>query len=146
MEILTTAECFPLDPDQPIFTVVVFSHNEQIFIGRANGRCGSKANIDLEELEDVVELDKTEFQPQYLDGYTRAKPTDQLYIKRPNLLSYYPINDTDKKRIADEILQEVQVFERFRRNPHPNIAEYLGCEVTDGKISGIWFKQYKHSL
>jgi len=146
MEILRTAECFPLNPEEPVFTIVVFSHNEQISIGRADGRCASKTDNDLGELQDVVKLDKTEFQPRYSDEYTRTKPINESFVKRPNLFSYYPVNDTNKKRIADEILQEVQVFERLRRHPHPNIAKYLGCEVTDGKISGIFFKQYKQSL
>jgi len=146
MEILNTAECFPLNPEEPLFTIVVFSQNEQIYTARFDGRCGSKTNIDLGELEDVVKLDKTEFQPQYSDEYTRAKPINESFVKRPDLLSCYPINDTNKKRIAAEILQEVQVYEMLKVHPHPSIAEYLGCEVTDGKISGICFKRYKQSL
>jgi serine/threonine protein kinase len=48
--------------------------------------------------------------------------------------------------MAEEVLNEVQVCELLKCQPHPNIAEYIGCEVHDGRISGICFKQYKDSL
>jgi serine/threonine protein kinase len=146
MEILKTAECFPLDSEEPIFTIVIFSHNDQTYIARFDDRCAFKTDINLGELEDVVRLDKTEFQPQYPEHFTVAKLTNKLYVKRPNLLSYHPINDINKKRIAHEVLQEVKVCEKLRLHLHPNIAEYIGCEVTDGRISGICFKQYTQSL
>jgi serine/threonine protein kinase len=49
-------------------------------------------------------------------------------------------------RIANEVLQEIQVCEKFKLRPHPNIAEYIGCEVQGGRVSGICFKRYKESL
>jgi serine/threonine protein kinase len=45
-----------------------------------------------------------------------------------------------------EVLQEVQVCEILRLQPHPNIAKYMGCEVHDNKISGLCCKQYRESL
>ena len=146
MEILMTAECFPLDPEEPIFTIVILQQNDQICIARYNGRSASKTDINTEELEDVVELDKTAFRPRYLEHFTRAEPNNQHYIKRPDLVSYYPITSTNKTMIANQVLQEVQVYEIFKPQPHPNIAEYYGCEVTNGKISGICFKRYTQSL
>ena len=146
MDFLKTAECFPLNPGETIFTIVVFSRNDETYIGRFNGRCAFRINIDLGELENVVKLDKTAFQPDCSEHFTRATPIDRCFVKRPSLLSYYPINDTNKKRIAEEILREVEVCEIFKIKPHPNIAEYIGCEVNDGKISGICFKQYKDSV
>jgi serine/threonine protein kinase len=146
MEIIKTAECFPLKPEESIFTIVIFSENDQTYIARFNGRCAAQTDITREELEDVVKLDKTAFQPQYLNTFTRAEPISVLYVKRPNLLSYRPINDMNQKRIAQEVLREVQVCEQFRLHPHPNIAEYIGCEVTDGRISRICLEQYTQSL
>jgi serine/threonine protein kinase len=146
MEILKTAECFPLNLKESIFTIVVFKQDDQIYTARFNGRYISKTDISPENLEDTVKLDRSAFQPLYSNNYTRAQPSSQHFIKRPNLLSYYPINDTNKTRIAEEVLNEVQICERFKLQPHPNIAEYIGCQVHDGRISGICFKQYKHSL
>jgi hypothetical protein len=146
MEILNTGECFPLNPSEPIFTIVIYKQNEQIYIGRFDGRCGSKTDIPTEELKDIVKLDKTEFQPQYLSKFTQAQPTNQHFIKRPNPLSYYPISDANKTRIMNEVSQEVQVCEILRLQSHPNIAEYIGCEVQTGKVSGICFNKYEYSL
>jgi serine/threonine protein kinase len=146
MEVLTTGECFPHNPSEPIFTIVVYSQDDATYLARYNGRCGSKTDIPLEELKDVVKLDKTAFQPLYLEKFTQAQPSDQHYVKRPSLLRYYPISDANKISIMDEVLQEVQVCEVLKLQHHPNIAKYIGCEAQDGRISGICFKQYKQSL
>jgi serine/threonine protein kinase len=146
MEILKTSECFPLDPEEPIFTIVVFKQDAQIYTARFNGRCTSNTDITTEQLIGVVKLDKTAFQPLYSNKYTRAQSSGQHFVKRPNLLSYYPCTQTSKTRIAEEVLQEVQVCEKLKLEPHLNIADYIGCEVNDGKISGICFKQYTESL
>lgn len=148
MEVLKTGEAFPIAPAprKAIYTIVVFKQEDQIYTARFNGRCASKTDIKFEALEHIVKLDKTEFEPEYLGIFTQAKPTDQVYVKRPHLVNYYPINDTNRKRIADEVLQEVKVCEKLKLKPHPNIAEYIGCKVDDGKISGICFKQYKETL
>jgi serine/threonine protein kinase len=146
MEILKTSECFPLNPEEPIFTIVVFKQNDQIYTARFNGRYTSKTDISPENLTDTVKLDISAFQPVYSNKYTRAQLSGQHFIKRPNLLSYFPCSQTSKTRIAEEVLQEVQVCEKLKLQPHSNIAEYIGCEVNDGKISGICFKQYTESL
>jgi serine/threonine protein kinase len=146
MEVLKTSECFPLNPKDPIFTIVVFKQNNQIYTARFNGRYTSSTDMKTEELENIVKLDESAFQPVYSNKYTRAQPSGQYFVKRPNLLSYYPCSQTSKTRIAEEVLQEVQVCEKLKLQPHPNIAEYIGCEVNDGKVSGICFKQYKESL
>jgi serine/threonine protein kinase len=146
MKILETSECVPLNREEPIFTIVVFKQDAQIYTARFNGRCISKTDIKTEELENIVKLDESAFQPVYSEKYTRAQASREHFIKRPNLLSYFPCSQTSKTRIADEVLQEVQVCEKLKLEPHLNIAEYIGCEVNDGKISGICFKQYKESL
>jgi serine/threonine protein kinase len=146
MEILKTSECFPLSPEEPIFTIVVFKQDAQVYTARFNGRCTSKTDISPVNLTDTVKLDISASQPLYSNKYTRAQPSSQHFIKRPNLLSYFPCSQTSKTRMVEEVLQEVQVCEKLKLEPHLNIAEYIGCEVNDGKISGICFKQYKESL
>jgi serine/threonine protein kinase len=48
--------------------------------------------------------------------------------------------------MMNEVIQEVQICEILKFQPYPNIAKYMGCEIQDGKISGLCFKQYKGSL
>jgi serine/threonine protein kinase len=146
MEIITTGECFPHNLNESIFTIVVYSQDNDTYLARYNGRCGSKTDIPPEELKDIVKLDKTAFQPQYRNNFTQAQPSDQHYIKRPNLLCYHPISDANKISMMNEVLQEVQVCEILKLQPHPNIAEYMGCKAQDGRISGICLKQYVQSL
>jgi hypothetical protein len=70
MEILTTGECFPHDSSESIFTIVVHSQENDTYLARYNGRCGSKTEIPPERLEGIVKLDKTAFQPLYLEKST----------------------------------------------------------------------------
>jgi serine/threonine protein kinase len=41
---------------------------------------------------------------------------------------------------------ELEVCEILKRHPHPNIATYLGCQVSDGRIIGICFSKYDSTL
>ncbi|KFH43505.1 hypothetical protein ACRE_057380 [Hapsidospora chrysogenum ATCC 11550] len=48
--------------------------------------------------------------------------------------------------IAQSVLQEAAVCELLKQHPHPNIASYLGCQVSDGRITGLCFAGYPHTL
>lgn len=49
--------------------------------------------------------------------------------------------------MAKAVLSEAKVCEILRRNPHPNIAEYRGCEVSrDWRITGLCWAKLTDSL
>lgn len=69
------------------------------------------------------------------------------YVKRPSLISYDRIRDsTNPHQISDDVLAEVEICEILKRRPHPNIARYLGCQVREGRITGICFAKYQKTL
>jgi serine/threonine protein kinase len=66
------------------------------------------------------------------------------FIKRHSLLDY---GDTIASRnLSTLLLNEARICEVLRINPHPNIAEYKGCVVDDGKITGLCFARYEYTL
>jgi hypothetical protein len=70
--------------------------------------------------------------------------TSNCYVKRPSLLWYGDtVASTD---VSNLLLNEAQVCEILRANPHPNIAQYLGCVVENDRITGLCFVKYSMNL
>lgn len=44
--------------------------------------------------------------------------------------------------IAEDVLKEARVYELLMIHPHPNIATYLGCQVSGGVITGLCLEKY----
>lgn len=67
------------------------------------------------------------------------------YVKTPSLIDY---NEETAARSppSDLLLEEARICEILRKNPHPNIAEYLGCVVNGNRISGLCFVKYNATL
>ncbi|OJD28217.1 hypothetical protein ACJ73_00374 [Blastomyces percursus] len=53
---------------------------------------------------------------------------------------------TGRSDFEKQILREVETCEVLRKHPHPNIASYYGCQVTNGRVSGLCFKRYTSTL
>lgn len=51
-----------------------------------------------------------------------------------------------KKHPSNILLEEAQICEILRKNPHPNIVEYLGCVVHANRISGLCLVKYNATL
>lgn len=67
------------------------------------------------------------------------------YVKRPSLLNYE--STSNHPEFLELILSDIRVCEILRRNPHPNIAQYLGCLVNkEGRVSGLVFAKYPITL
>lgn len=75
--------------------------------------------------------------PEMRPHFTKAPEgiPQSCYAKKPTLLSLHM--DSDHNTLAEVILHEVEVCEILKNNPHPNIAQYLGCVVEDNKIHGL---------
>lgn len=147
MEILEFSECFPDEPGRPIFTIVVYKIDDQYFTARISGRCIRDSEITQSRLENVVPIPKAAFQPRCSEvDFNLAQSPGSLYVKRPSLISYYHIDRIKSDRIAQDVLREAQICEILRLHPHSNIAEYIGCETKDDRISGLCFTKYKESL
>lgn len=62
------------------------------------------------------------------------------HIKEPSLIHY---DDTKASNDMDRLLlDEAEVYEALRTKSHPNIAQYLGRRVTDGRITSYCFVKY----
>ncbi|KAJ5721507.1 uncharacterized protein N7483_009441 [Penicillium malachiteum] len=69
------------------------------------------------------------------------------YVKKAPLISYDRIRDgPEPDLIAKSVLMEGEICEILKNYPHPNIATYLGCQVSGGRITGLCFAKYRYML
>jgi serine/threonine protein kinase len=94
----------------------------------------------------LVEIPTDDLWPIFDPKFTRASqsPPADIYIKRPSILMYGDIPASGK--LTHQVLNEVEVCETLRKNPHPNIAQYLVCTVEDNRITGLCLVRYDITL
>ncbi|KAJ2892134.1 hypothetical protein MKZ38_010215 [Zalerion maritima] len=85
------------------------------------------------------------------DGSISRAPNplpEDIFIKRPTLIHFDRYLDQGSPNaVAEALLSEARVSEILRRHPHPNIAEYHGCEVSrDGRTTGLCWTRLGGSL
>ncbi|KAL7942646.1 hypothetical protein V8C42DRAFT_149411 [Trichoderma barbatum] len=92
--------------------------------------------IDLDTLELDVKIPAWDTWLQFASPFTRA-PEPLLvdcYLKRASFLDYAPLQ-TGLGR-----------SQGLRKNPHPNIAKYLGCTEINDRIRSLCFGRYMMTL
>jgi len=79
--------------------------------------------------------------------FTRAPDPlpENTYLKQPSLLEYNVSTRTAENYFC-LVLTEVEACQVLRKQPHPNIAEYLGCIPEHGRIKGLCFVKYPMTL
>lgn len=94
----------------------------------------------------LIKIPNDRIFPRYEEGLTIAPDPlpHNVYIKSPRLIDF---NDTHiSHNLGFHLLHEARVCELLKKNPHPNIAQYHGCIVKNGRIRGLVFKRYPLSL
>lgn len=124
-------------------TNVILRRGKEYFSAKYAERKFKAKDVDLGSLE-LMPIPREHYCPKFEDGMTRAQDGEG-YVKRPDLVMCGSIKE-DPDWLAQLILHEVKVCEILKTNPHPNIVQYLGCEVDDGRITGICLKNYPSSL
>lgn len=130
-------------------TLIVYRVGDDVYHAITKSRGRFAAEVKLEELSNVVLIPTTSYCPLFPPNYTRAPDAlpANCYIKRPHLLSYDRIHDTpNASSISERVLKEAEVCEILKLHPHPSIAQYLGCQVCNGRITGICFSKYSDTL
>ncbi|KAG5957702.1 hypothetical protein E4U56_006040 [Claviceps arundinis] len=125
--------------------MIIRGKNNQLFFATSKLRAHEASALDLEKL-DKIAIGLDIFQPLYSAQLLRA-PTpvaQDSYIKVPNLLNIE--ENLTETCISKLVLHEIEALELLRKHPHPNIVEYRGCIVTDGRVSGLCLAKCKMTL
>lgn len=115
----------------------------------SKARYSSPSDVKVEHLSNKILIPVSAYAPLFPSGFTRAPDPlpEHCHIKKPQLISYDRIRQGSRPDdIAASVLQEAAVCELLKQQPHPNIAPYLGCQVSDGRITGLCFVAYERTL
>ncbi|KAF2773756.1 kinase-like protein [Teratosphaeria nubilosa] len=84
--------------------------------------------------------------PPVPDGHpeARSSQSNDHYLKAPS----FTFEDCQPGNtfVADCFLNEARVLERLMNHPHPNLANYDGAVVVDGRIRQLCLRRYDCSL
>ncbi|OQE13352.1 hypothetical protein PENFLA_c049G09928 [Penicillium flavigenum] len=130
-------------------TLVLYRLNGLLYHGRLKCRYSSPSDINAEDIMNVKQIPTSAYNPNFSIEFTLAPETllNGSYIKKPRLLSYDRVSEGPQPNsIAEDFLKEARVCEVLMQHPHPNIATYLGCQVSDGRITGLCLEKYPRTL
>jgi serine/threonine protein kinase len=151
LEILEKAESYE-DSDkgyQFAGTLVLYQLNGLLYHGRLKGRSSSPSDINADDIMNVKQIPTSAYNPNYSIEFTLAPENllNSCYTKKPQLLSYDRVSEGPQPNlIAEDVLKEARVYEVLMQHPHPNIATSLGCQVSDGRITGLCLEKYPRTL
>ncbi|KAF7190877.1 hypothetical protein HII31_08036 [Pseudocercospora fuligena] len=114
------------------------------YVGKSSERSDDMDDADvLQYLEPIPAENIFPLMPEDVTG---APPFDALkhYLKAPQFT--YDDRAPGHTFVADCLLHEASVLERFKKDPHPNIVTYYGCVVRDKRITHLMLKRYPRTL
>ncbi|AEO56661.1 hypothetical protein MYCTH_2109153 [Thermothelomyces thermophilus ATCC 42464] len=130
-------------------TLLVYKAGGDLHHAVLKARYSSPSEVKVEHLKNDGLIPVSAYNPLFPLGFTRApEPLPRnCHIKKPRLISYDRIRlGSQPNQIAESVLLEAAVCEFLKLHPHPNIATYLGCQVSDGRITGLCFVGYQRTL
>ncbi|KAF5004589.1 hypothetical protein FDECE_8919 [Fusarium decemcellulare] len=151
-EIVKQSEAFVEKDGDYVFdhTRIILRKGKDYFSAIVNQRERELERLDLSSLEKTP-IPRESFCPEFKEGFTRAPESlspgssGDVYLKQPSLLPWDP-TDTNPRQIAEVVLQEAEICETLKENPHPNVVRYLGCLVEDGRIVALVLAKYRMQL
>ncbi|KAG6310819.1 hypothetical protein E4U44_005039 [Claviceps purpurea] len=125
--------------------IIIRGPNGDLYYAETEDRFKTSSEIDIDNL-DLISIDTDACWPIYSARLLRAPSTvsSDSHVKEPNLMLYR--NDPKETPLSNHMLHEIEAYELLRQHPHPNIVEYRGCVVSDGRITGICLAKYKMTL
>ena len=129
-------------------TLVVYESDGHLYHAHSKSRYPDLAEIKMEELRDRINMPIDAYSPLLESTLTVLDPPPvDCYIKRPRLISYDRVrNSACPAQVSDDLLAEAKTCEILKHHLHPNLARYLGCQVRNGRITGLCFARYKQTL
>lgn len=126
-------------------TKIILREGYQYYYAVTSRRYHCNAEVDPSELSPVP-IRTSKVWPPFPSHFTRAPEPlpSNCHVKRPSLLYY--ADTAASTELSNALLNEAQVCEILRANPHPNIAQYLGCIVENNHILGLCFVKYGMNL
>ncbi|KAJ5366334.1 hypothetical protein N7541_000275 [Penicillium brevicompactum] len=145
MEVLESSEDYGGAGEPVAFhhSNIIYRMNNEVYQASSRKRCTPNAEFKLSDLYNITMIFSAALSAPFDPSFTETSNPSQWYIKRPKLSTY---TNSYPEAISQLLTREARVCETIKRNPHPNIAQYHGCEVQDSRIKGLCFTKYDCTL
>jgi serine/threonine protein kinase len=127
------------------FTTVLYRMGRAFYPGRSHVRYRSKEEFDFQDLYQSTLIPAAQVHPVFPQHFARVPDCllAQDHLKEPRLLLFEPSCPTYRGEL---LLQEATIWETLVQSPHPNIVKYHGCQVLDGRTTGLCFDRCDDTL
>lgn len=127
-------------------TDIILRNGDEFFFADTKDRYKNDADIPLNEFDiEPIKIDHIwPLFPQDLTMAPNPLPINSYF--KPSPLIFYDKNYATPSSPSDLLLEEARTCEFLRKNPHPNIVEYLGCVVHANRITGLCLVKYGATL
>jgi len=127
-------------------TFTYVNHYDTVWFGQISGV--RKYDVTVEEYRRHLKRVPDELiYPTVTPGFTISsggQPATACHVKRPKLLH---LDEPDlAKTIAKTFAEEVEIMELLQHHQHPNLIQYHGCTVKNGRVTGIALERHKAIL
>lgn len=147
LEIVEQNEAFIEEDGDFVYdhTNIILRQEKQYFSAKVEDRSFQPNDLNIASL-DITPIPSEHFCPKVQHDITEVLEVySNTYIKRPSLLSWQPSN-ANPESIGELVLQEAEVCEILKRNPHPNIAQYYGYLIEAERITDLCFAKYTSTI
>ena len=130
-------------------TLIVYQVNSELHHAFSKDRYSSRSDVNAKHFRNDIQIPISAYNPSFPSELTRAPNSIQAesFVKKPRLISYDQIHEGPRPMlIAESLLREAKVCELLINCKHPNLATYHGCQVSDGRITGLCFARYQRTL
>jgi serine/threonine protein kinase len=144
MEIIESNEAFKeTDGDFKFHHIsLLIRKDRQLYTAKCAHRFFGDQQPIFAELHDVKILDAEDRGPKEKPTWTVLDSPQDYYVKSPNWRAY----ELPRAYLEQHIHNEIEICELLKLHPHLNVALYAGCGVTNGRVSGLYFKKYTSTL
>lgn len=130
-------------------TLIVYQVNSELHHAFSKAHYSSPSEANANHFRNDIRIPVSAYSPLFPFDLTPAPASipNDASIKRPRLIGYDRIcKEPQPNLIAESLLEEAYICELLMEQRHPNIASYLGCQVSNGRVTGLCFVRYKHTL
>lgn len=134
---------------QFMHTTIIFTIDQTLYVGRSPRPANGEHKFEELFYKAIIPADIF-----HAPLPSTMKPLNPIpancFIKRPRLSQVDMLRDAsggvNTASVIDNFFLEAGFMPKLANNPHPNICEFLGVQVIDGKIAGICCKMYRDTL
>ena len=126
---------------------IILTDGTEVFKVQYSKELAIDQDINITELDcPLYRISTEDIWPPLKNDLTLAPQpvSDEVYQKKRVLADFNP--QTSSVKPCDLLLHEAQICEILRKNPHKNIASYLGVTCEEGLIKSLCFVRYEETI